>query len=177
MKVSSRRVAHRFTARQARFGTLLFATGLAVLILAAWDNSTGLPFPMPAFWDNQRTLCLLIAMGISGLGWFVLLNGPHTAAEERRGTAWKPSQPGRRFRSVVIYTRDGCHLCDEAFELLQDYSAYLPPIQETDIDTNTALRSRFHLDVPVVEIDGRVRFKGRVSEVLLRRLIEGTPPA
>ncbi|MBC7815342.1 MAG: glutaredoxin family protein [Planctomycetaceae bacterium] len=175
--VSSSRIAHRFTARQAQFGTLLFVTGLAVLALAAWDNSSGLPFPMPSFWHSQRTICLLLALVIAALGLFVLGNGPLAEHEERRRASWGPARPGRRFRSLEVYSRDGCHLCEEAIELLQSYSAFLPPVQEVDIDTDPALRSRFDTEVPVVVIDGKVRFKGRVSEVLLRRLIEGTSPS
>ena len=146
------------------------------MALAAWDNSSGLPFAMPAFWHNQRALCLLVALGIAAFGLFVLVNGP-TTTDERRGVSWKPTRPGRRFRSLIVYSRDGCRLCDEAIELLQNYSACLPPIQEVDIDADPDLRKRFDTEVPVVECDGKIRFKGRVSELLLRRLIEGTPPA
>ncbi len=174
--MSSLRFAHRFTSRQAQFGTLLFAMGLAVLALAAWDNSTGLPFSMPGVWNIQRTMCLLVALGIATFGLFVLANGPRGEDDERRSSAWSPSRSGRRFRSLVVYSRDGCHLCDEAAELLHGYSAYLPVVQEIDIDADPALRSRFDVEIPVVEFDGKVRFKGRVSEVLLRRLIEGTLP-
>ncbi len=174
--MSSPRFAHRFTSRQARFGTLLFAMGLAVLALAAWDNSSGLPFSMPGVWNSQRTMCLLVALGTATFGLFVLGNGPRGEADEQRSLAWRPTRSGRRFRSLVVYSRDGCHLCDEVVELLHGYSAYLPVVQEIDIDADPALRSRFDLEVPVVEFDGKVRFKGRVSEVLLRRLIEGTPP-
>ena len=52
--LSSRRNTYQFTGRQVRFGTLLFAAGLAVPALAAWDNSLGLPFAMPGFWHSQR---------------------------------------------------------------------------------------------------------------------------
>ena len=174
--MSSLRFAHRFTSRQARFGTLLFAMGLAVLALAAWDNSSGLPFSMPGVWNSQRTMCLLVALGFATFGLFVLANGPRGEDDERQSSAWRPTRSGRRFRSLVVYSRDGCHLCDEVVELLHSYSAYLPVVQEIDIDADPALRSRFDIEVPVVEFDGKVRFKGRVSEVLLRRLIEGTQP-
>lgn len=166
----------RFNHRQVQLGTLLFAAGFAAMALAAWDNSSGLPFAMPAFWHNQRALCLLVALSIAAFGLYVLVNGP-TATDERRGSTWKPTRPGRRFRSLIVYSRDGCHLCDEAVELLQIYVAWLPPIQEMDIDADLDLRKRFDIEVPVVEFDGKIRFKGRVSELLLRRLIEGTPPA
>lgn len=145
------------------------------MVLAAWDNSSGLPFPMPAFWHNQRALCLLVALGILAFGLFVLVNGP-TTSDERRGTSWQPTRPGSRFRSLIVYSRNGCHLCDESIELLQQFSNCLPPIQEIDINSIPDLQKRFDTDVPVVEFDGKIRFKGRVSELLLRRLIEGTPP-
>ena len=168
--------SHRFTHRQAQLGTLLFAAGFGAMALAAWDNSSGLPLAMPAFWHNQRTLCLLVALGIAAFGLFVMTNGPATS-DERHGTSWRPTQPGRRFRSLIVYSRESCHLCDESIELLQRFSVCLPPIQEVDIDADPDLLKRFDTEVPVVEFDGKIRFKGRVSELLLRRLIEGTPPA
>ena len=51
------------------------------------------------------------------------------------------------------------------------YSRYglLPSI--LDIDTDPGLRERFDTCVPVIEIDGKIRFRGRVDEVLLRRIV------
>jgi glutaredoxin len=69
---------------------------------------------------------------------------------------------------VVLYTRQGCHLCDDAAALLLRHG--LAP-RLVDIDLDPALRERFTTCVPVVEIDGRVRFRGRVNEVLLRRVL------
>jgi glutaredoxin len=70
---------------------------------------------------------------------------------------------------VVLYTRQGCHLCDEARALLRRYG--LAP-QLVDIDADPQLRARYDTCVPVVAIDGRVRFRGRVNEILLRRLLK-----
>jgi glutaredoxin len=74
-------------------------------------------------------------------------------------------------RSVVLYTRQGCHLCDDAEQLLVKYG--LRP-RLVDIDLDAALRERFDTCVPVVEIDNRIRFRGRIDEVLLRRLLRST---
>ena len=71
---------------------------------------------------------------------------------------------------VVLYTRRGCHLCDDALALLRRYG--LAPVL-VDIDLDHELRERFTECVPVVAIDGQVRFRGRVNEVLLRRLLAG----
>ena len=73
---------------------------------------------------------------------------------------------------VILYTRDGCHLCDDAHDLLRRYG--LRP-QLVDIDADPQLRERYHALVPVVEIDGRERFRGRVNEILLRRLLAARP--
>ena len=69
----------------------------------------------------------------------------------------------------MLYTRGGCHLCDDARELLEAH--YLRP-RLVDIDGDQALRERFNDCVPVVEIDGKIRFRGRVDAVLLRRLLD-----
>jgi glutaredoxin len=71
-------------------------------------------------------------------------------------------------RSVVLYTRRGCHLCNDARALLERHG--LQP-QLVDIDANPLLRERYNECVPVVEIDGKERFRGRVNEVLLARLL------
>jgi glutaredoxin len=69
---------------------------------------------------------------------------------------------------VTVYRRSGCHLCDEAIGLLRRYD--LEPVV-IDIDGNPALAEKFTGCVPVVLIDGKPRFRGRVNEVLLRRLL------
>ena len=72
---------------------------------------------------------------------------------------------------VILYTRPGCHLCDDALALLLRYG--LAPCT-IDIDQHPELLARYNTCVPVVEIDGQVRFRGRVNEVLLRRLLNNS---
>ena len=69
---------------------------------------------------------------------------------------------------ATLYTRQGCHLCDEALAMLRRHG--LTP-RLIDIDADPALRERYNVCVPVVEIDGKERFRGRVNEVLLARLL------
>jgi glutaredoxin len=71
---------------------------------------------------------------------------------------------------VLLYTRPGCHLCEEAEALMRKHG--LEP-QLVDIDADPQLRERYTTCVPVVVIDGKERFRGRVNEVLLRRLLAG----
>jgi glutaredoxin len=70
---------------------------------------------------------------------------------------------------VIVYSRTGCHLCDDALALLRRHG--LKP-SVVDIDADPQLRERYNVCVPVVVIDGRERFRGRVDERLLRRLLD-----
>ena len=69
---------------------------------------------------------------------------------------------------VILYTRSDCHLCDAARDLLVRHG--LRP-RLVDIDADPDLREQFDTCVPVVVIDGKERFRGRVNEVLLKRLL------
>jgi glutaredoxin len=69
---------------------------------------------------------------------------------------------------VILYTREGCHLCDDALNLLMRHRIRA---QVIDIDADPDLQKQFGTCVPVVVIDGKVRFRGRVNEILLKRLI------
>jgi glutaredoxin len=71
-------------------------------------------------------------------------------------------------QDVVLYTRAGCHLCEEARALLGTFGV-VPEV--IDIDHDPALRDKFHECVPVLKIDGKVRFRGRIDPILLRRLL------
>jgi glutaredoxin len=77
-----------------------------------------------------------------------------------------------RVGDVVLYTRQGCCLCNEAEVVLMRHG--LRP-RLVDIDASAELREQFTNCVPVVEIDGKIRFRGRVNEVLLKRLLEHGP--
>ena len=70
--------------------------------------------------------------------------------------------------SVILYTRVGCHLCEDAKALLLRYG--ISPA-EFDIDQDPTLRERYDQCVPVVLFDGVERFRGQINEVLLRRLV------
>jgi glutaredoxin len=60
--------------------------------------------------------------------------------------------------NVVLYTREGCHLCDEARDailLLRDSRGGFE-LREIDIDTDDELHARFLERIPVVEVDGKI---------------------
>ena len=67
---------------------------------------------------------------------------------------------------VVVYSRPGCHLCEQAVaELATLYGAgYRFELHEVDIESEETLLRRMLERIPVVEIDGEV-----VSELVLDR--------
>ncbi len=157
-------------AGQGELGTALLLVGAGIAVLAVIDRSAGLPFEMPRTWYSNPLLWYFFALGSFLAGVFLLRTPPR----ESRG--WQPQVPGRRFERVVIYTRAECHLCDQAKDVLWAHRSWLPEIEEVDITRDPALMEKFSERIPVVEIDGQIRFRGQVNEVLLRRLIEAQPP-
>ena len=75
-------------------------------------------------------------------------------------------------RSVVVYSRKGCHLCEVVKESLAKLSRQGGfTWREIDVDADLELRRQFNDEVPVVFIDGRKAFKYRMSEQdFLRKL-------
>ncbi len=73
---------------------------------------------------------------------------------------------------VVLVTRKGCHLCDEALRLLQDLGVH-PEL--ADVDADNELYRLYDFRVPVIVVDGVVIAEGRitrdqlVNEGLVRR--------
>jgi len=76
-------------------------------------------------------------------------------------------------RTVVVYSRKGCHLCELVKESLSKLSRRGGFIwSEIDVDADTELRRQYNDEVPVVFIDGRKAFKYRMDEQeFLRKLV------
>jgi len=150
----------------ARTGTALLFLGAGLVFLLTMTRSAGPSVPLPAFVYRHRDLWLVIGGGLVAAGMLCL----------RRSSAG-PAEPKSPFERVVLYTREQCHLCDDAKAVLNKYRSELPGIEEVDIDDDPDLVAEFGDWVPVIEIDGKVRFKGRVDEMLFRRLLDGTAKA
>jgi glutaredoxin len=72
-----------------------------------------------------------------------------------------------------MFTRRGCHLCETCWEQLrQAQLTYGFQLQAVDIDADPRLVELHNHRVPVVAIDGKVRFWGRINLLLLRRLLD-----
>lgn len=70
---------------------------------------------------------------------------------------------------VVLYTREGCHLCDDALVVLERVRADLPfRLVERDIESDDALHRAYLERIPVVEVAGEEAFQFFVDEGELR---------
>jgi glutaredoxin len=73
---------------------------------------------------------------------------------------------------VTIYSRPGCHLCDEMKAVVMRMASRVPlDLEEIDISGNAELESRYALEIPVLIVEGRKAAKYRITEDELRRLI------
>jgi glutaredoxin len=76
-------------------------------------------------------------------------------------------------RTVVLYGRDGCCLCDEAREILLRVRARHPfVLEDRDIDRDEELLRAYLERIPVVTIDGVERFELFVDESELERRLD-----
>jgi glutaredoxin len=73
---------------------------------------------------------------------------------------------------VTVYTRAQCCCCHKALDLLREYERrYGFTVETVDVDGDPHLVEQFNESVPVVTVNGKIRFKGVVNPVLLERLL------
>jgi glutaredoxin len=95
------------------------------------------------------------------------------------GSTTDGNKPGRRLaeggitfgdvRTVTLYTRRGCHLCETAEAVLRAERASLAfTLDVVDVDTDPELVRRYGVRVPVVAVDGVEEFSYEVPPDLLR---------
>jgi glutaredoxin len=74
---------------------------------------------------------------------------------------------------VTIYSKPGCHLCDEMKAVVRrtitdrDVS-----LEDVDISTDPDLLARYGLEIPVLMIDEKKVAKYRITESQLRRVLD-----
>ena len=73
-------------------------------------------------------------------------------------------------REVTLYTRPGCHLCEEAklaiTPILREHGATL---REVNIENDAVLEERYGVDIPVIFVGSRKAAKHRVDVSQFRR--------
>src|SRR5262249_50919861 len=97
----------------------------------------------------------------------------------RRRSAGRRRTPRSRVQSVrvvialSIYSRPGCHLCDEMKAMVTRVTRGLAVVKvdEIDISNDPELERLYGLEIPVLLIDGKKVAKYRVGEDELRRML------
>jgi len=76
--------------------------------------------------------------------------------------------------SVVLYARDGCHLCDEARRVIEDIGRSTPfAFTESGIETDDTLIRDYGIRIPVVAVDGEELFEISVDAAAFRLAVGG----
>ena len=77
---------------------------------------------------------------------------------------------------VTLYTRPGCHLCDDARAVVSRVCSDLGvSFDEIDIDLDPDLQDRFGEEIPVTFVDGSQHDYWRVDEARLRAALARGP--
>ena len=75
---------------------------------------------------------------------------------------------------VVLYSKPGCHLCDDARAVVEAVCAELgEAYDEIDINSSEDLMSRFGEEIPVTFVDGAQHDFWRVDADRLRSALRG----
>ncbi|WP_324649493.1 glutaredoxin family protein [Georgenia sp. H159] len=75
---------------------------------------------------------------------------------------------------VVLYSRAGCHLCDEARDVVVvECERADAGWDEVDVDADLGLQARYGEYVPVVEVDGVVQGYWQIDAGRLRSALAG----
>jgi glutaredoxin len=76
-------------------------------------------------------------------------------------------------KTVTLYGRPGCHLCDDARAILERVRATHPfRLEEVDIESDDTLLKRYLERIPVVALDGDELFDLFVDERALERRLK-----
>ena len=65
---------------------------------------------------------------------------------------------------VIVYSRPGCHLCDEAKTAIENANCSdRYTLEEINIESDDELLKKYKYDIPVITIDGEEAFRHRID--------------
>ena len=76
--------------------------------------------------------------------------------------------------SIQIYSRPGCHLCEQLIEEITPLLRGRAVLEILNIDSRPDWREEYDSRVPVVELDGRLVCEYRLDRAELHRALSGT---
>lgn len=78
--------------------------------------------------------------------------------------------------AIRVYSRRGCHLCEELIEALAPLVRGRLEVEVCDIDTRADWRERYDTEVPVVEYDGEFVCKYHLDRDAIVRILGSVTP-
>jgi glutaredoxin len=80
--------------------------------------------------------------------------------------------PRAEHLTFTVYSRAQCGCCTKALIVLKDAQRRFGfALEEVDIDNDPDLVAKYDTEVPVIAVNGKVRFRGVVNPALLERLL------
>ena len=76
-------------------------------------------------------------------------------------------------KSLLVYSRRGCHLCEQLIEELLPLVRGHLAVDVRDIDSRDDWRAAFDIRVPVIEFDGKFVCEHVLDEDALKRILAG----
>lgn len=76
---------------------------------------------------------------------------------------------------IRVYTRVGCHLCEEAERVVARLARRGDTVEMVDIDADPAITDDYTIRVPVVEVDGAEIAQYQVDEGALLQALTSAP--
>lgn len=70
---------------------------------------------------------------------------------------------------IVLYSKENCCLCDEAKDILRELQIEW---EEVDIYKDERLLERYHLMIPVIEMNGDIVAYGRIHKDVIRKRLQ-----
>jgi glutaredoxin len=74
---------------------------------------------------------------------------------------------------IEIYSRPGCHLCDQARAVIEKFRGkFAMELRTINVETSADLETRYGMDIPVVFMNGQEAFRHRVNPDELERKLK-----
>lgn len=78
--------------------------------------------------------------------------------------------------TIIVYSRPGCHLCEQMIEQLLPIVGDRARVESRDIETNDTWLKRFAVRIPVLEVDGRIVCEGHFDRDAAVSALDGLEP-
>ena len=79
--------------------------------------------------------------------------------------------------NVTIYSRPGCHLCDDMKDLVRKVARTIPlTLEDIDIYGDDELEEKYGLEIPVLFVEGERVASVRITEDALVRILTKRAP-